>query len=178
MASRPIMARLIAAIKKDGGERYIFDQVIEGIPIKHIMAPYNVTRGMFYWWLQDGGQSRKDTYEIAKSASAEAHVELAGEILEDLVDGCDLTNQQVSLAGKRSDYHRYLARIRDREQFGEKESTAVQINLSIGDSHLAALKELGRMSRIEEIPAEIVEAEFIPIPAPSSPSLEDLFDNA
>jgi len=180
MASRPILARLVKRIIADGGEEYIFNQVIAGTSIAKIMRPYDVTRGMFYWWLKDGGDERADLYREAKTISAEAHADLAGSVFEDITMNEDGTrrsfdNADVSLAKARSDYHRFLARVRDRDQFGEAAENAVVINMNlVGDSHLNALRELGRMKR----PAlQIPEAEFetlAPAETTEEPSLDDL----
>lgn len=151
MASRPVMKKLKADIDKAGGEQFIFDQIVAGVPVRKIMEPFGVTRGMFYWWLRDGGEERAEGYRLAKEASAETHAEIAGLVLDDLAEKRDFSNAEVSLAGKRSDYHRYLARIRDREQFGDSDTAAsLSINLSIGDAHLQALRELGKVSRPAE----------------------------
>ena len=186
MASRPKLKELCAAIEDDGGEQHIFDQVVAGTKIREIMEPYGITRGMFYWWVKDGGEERAEGYRLAKEFSAEAHAEMAGTILEELAVDDDgrrrsFDSADVSLAGKRSDYHRWLARVRDRTQFGEDKGAAVNLNLnlSLQDAHLGALKELGRMTRLQPSPEVIPEAEFeelAPVES-SAPALSDLFED-
>lgn len=162
VASFPVRRRVYAAIDKAGGEDYIFQQVIDGKPIRKIMDEFDVSRGMFYRWLkEDKTGDREAAYEAAKKISAETHAEMEGLLLEEAAaKGHLITPGEVGLLRLRADYHRYLARIRDREQFSEKQGD-INLNMNFGDTHLQALRELGRATLR---------------PPPSAPEVDDIQD--
>ena len=59
------------------------------------------------------------------------------EILDDLEGRPGLSNAEVSAATARANYRRWLASIRNRHEYGEKREVGVNVNMSIGELHLA-----------------------------------------
>lgn len=93
-------------------------------------------------------------------ASGEALAEKAGDVFEDLGESFD--KDDLGKAKAQSEYYRWLARMRDKEGFGEKSGPDVQVNiLSVGEQHLAELMAVGQrhIAPVEllEIPCEVVD---------------------
>jgi hypothetical protein len=168
--SRPVLQRVCAAIEREAleagmsPEELMLGRYIAGESPKKLMARYGVSRDMWYTWLgMDPSGRRRKLYDEAKRLSADAHADISGEVLEDVGDGLTLTSAQVSLANSKSAYHRWLAEVRDRDQYGTKQAPTVQINLGL--DHLTALRELGCD------PGRVVDAEIVEdVPALPSPS--------
>lgn len=154
MPGRPVLRRLEKQIANEGGDEFLLAQVASGLSIDKIMRPFNLCRTMFYQWVHNGGPEREAAWAQAKVESADALVEDGLNLLDDLADTVDPTSAQVSLAGHRANYRKWLAATRNRAVYGEDKS-GVSVNLNIGQLHLDALRVAGRA----ETP-EIQDAEY------------------
>ena len=101
---------------------------------------------------------RERAYQDAKRAAADFHADQGLAVLEDLDD--EATTAQVSLAGKKSDYHRWLATVLDRESYGPK-GQEVNVHLDLGQLHIQALEEV--QGEWEDAEVEVMEAEVEPV---------------
>jgi hypothetical protein len=119
---------------------------------------------MIYDWIHAGGEVREKAWADAKKQSADALVEEGMEILDDPAAG--LMASTMTQAKERANYRKWLASMRDRDQYGDQPAVAAQVNVNVGDLHLAAVRETGKMSNLpaaENSPDEIQEAEVLAI---------------
>lgn len=166
MAGRPFLQMVEDRIERMGGEdEVVFERIAEGVPIREVVADLGCSRSFLYRWRDAKGhkERRRAKWEAAVKASAHALAEDSAVPLEELARNSEgLTNAEVSLAKARSEYRRWLASVRDRDTYGEAKQEAVQVNLSIGQLHLDALRQRGSMHRVRQLEAgEAREAELI-----------------
>jgi transposase-like protein len=132
LASQPKRAAFAAEIEAAGGDGVILDRLRSGETVKAIADTYGVSRGMIYLWKKMGGESRADAWEEARKDSAEALLEDAGEILDDLAvpgengEAPDPSNAQVSVARERAGHRRYLAEKFNREALPPPGGVAIE----------------------------------------------------
>lgn len=164
MAGRPGLRKLAAEIEKRGGEEWIFGEFIGGRSIGEIMRELGFSRTYFYAWMKEGSEeqraARAEAYHQAKILSAEAHVEQAGEILDDLAEQGGVTPAEVQIAIARSKFRQWLAGKRD-GQYSDQKGAGMSLTINVGQLHLDALRQAGRMSgaaAIEVLDAELIEA--------------------
>jgi hypothetical protein len=166
MTGRPKLRAFTRKVEKNGGADAIFERIADGEPIKQIMADYGVSRGMFYLW-KKGDEELELKYKVARELAADAHVENALEILDELEDeGDTVTSAQVGAASARANYRKWLATVQNREQYGDQKG-GVEVTLNVGQLHLDALRSSGTMPSLpagEE--GEVVEAEVLVIEEP------------
>lgn len=144
--------------KLDPGEVYFFGRVASGAKMGEIAEEFGVSRPWLYTWMKLDGRRevRERAYRAAQEAAADFHAEAAGDVLE---LGADPSTAEVSLAGKKSEYHRWLATVLDRERYGPK-GQEVNVSLDLGQLHIQALQEV--QAEWEE-EAEVIEAEVSPV---------------
>jgi len=146
-------------VEDNGGEEWVFGFVAEGHPMRKVAELTGCSsRGLLYSWIKHGGEERKKHLHAARKISAHCLAEDAGEVLDDLADSQVITSAEVSLASSRARYKQWLAGMRNKEDYGEK-SSGVEINLSVGELHLDAL----RRHSAEAIAArteDVVEADY------------------
>lgn len=165
--SRPLLQAINKKIEELGGDEWVFDQIADGKAIGKIAELVGCSRPYLYNWRDQKGpgrEERKRLWAEAIKASAEAHAEKAGEVLDDLSSKDLLIPADVTLATARSKYSQWLAGVRDKEAFGDAKGQ-VNLNLNFGQLHLDALRQAGSMARVkaaevvELMPAEVVEEE-------------------
>lgn len=140
------------------GEVYFFGRIAAGAKMGDLAEEFGVSRPWLYTWLKVKArrQVRQAAYEDAKRAAADYHAEEAGSVLDEVRE--DPTSAEVSLAGKKSDHHRWLATVLDRETYGPK-GQEVNVNLDLGQLHIQALEEV--QGEWEDV--EVMEAEIEPV---------------
>lgn len=123
------------------GEVYFFGRVAAGAKMGEIAKEFGVSRPWLYTWMKDRRRRevREPAYQDAKRAAADYHAEEAGNVLDEVAPGS--SSADVSLAGKKSDHHRWLATVLDREQYGPK-GQEVNVSLDLGQLHIQALEEV------------------------------------
>lgn len=151
MAGKPITRAMVARITKAGGLDAILDRVAISDSLADIATTFEVSRHTLYRWLRKN-EERWSLYLEAKEVSADALVEEAGTILDD-VDAGDGA-PEVSKAKNRADHRRWLATKRDRGQYGDDAAANVQVNVDLGSLHLEALRKVGHMDQLPELEAE------------------------
>jgi transposase-like protein len=156
MAGRPRLTALEKAIERHGGDDdAVFARIADGELIQEIAASFGASAGLLRSWRNAGGQERRAKWAEAMRESAESHAEKSISIADELTDVAILTSADVSSAKLRSEQRRWMAMVRDRETFGEQRGPMVQIQ--IGELHLDALRQRGRMQIT--MPTQVVEAE-------------------
>ena len=186
MAGRPMLANLATRIAELGGDRYVLDQIEDGVRVSQIAAKLQVSRALLSDW-RDLDEDRKAGWHLAMKASAEAHAERGLDELESL-ERKDVTSAEVQLGDKKSKYRQWLAGKRDPATFAEK---GLELNFSVGEIHLNAVASgkdaLAALLRSEPAPgliesgsesdgsSDIVDAEWETIEAmagdPAEPGL-------
>jgi len=155
-----------ALVRANGGDGWVFTMVADGMAMTEVAKALGCSRPYVYSWINAGGEERKRGYQEARKLSAAAKEEQGEEILTDLhknrpVGG--LESSDVSLAVARSNYAKWQAEIRDRENYGGKGQIAV--NVSIGSLHLDALRARGPRTAVavpvEEPVLELAPAEVV-----------------
>lgn len=167
-------------VEANGGDDWVFSFVEDGLSMKRVAEETGCSsRGLLYSWIKLGGDERKARLKAARKISAHSLAEDAGEVLDSLADEQVITSADVSLASSRARYKQWLAGMRNREDYGEK--AGVEINLSVGELHLDALRRHSADAiaarptpRVEEAEYEMVEeGEVEALPAPSEDALPD-----
>lgn len=166
MAGQPITRQLADRIESDGGDDVILGRVASGEAVKSIAADHGVSYETLRKWI-NATPERRTAYEQAKSDSADALVEEAGEILDDANTD---SAPQVTKAVKRAEHRRWLAAKRDREQYGDDKGLG-QVAGDLGALFLGALRQAGSMAEHEQIP--VAEVELIGEPEGDDPSSPD-----
>lgn len=151
MPGRPKLMAFAKRVKDE--ELDIFDRVMDGESIRSIMQDYDVSRGMFYLWL-DLDPKRKEAYRKAREIAGHALAEDSGAVLDELHADGDFTPAEVTLAKERANWKRWYAGVQN-EDYAPKRDGKVEI--SIGQLHLAALTKAAAAPAIE---ARVEEAEY------------------
>jgi hypothetical protein len=105
---------------------------------------------------------RAELFAAAKKAKAEWHAARSGGVLDDLADDPTriLTAPEVSLANSRSNWHKWMASVTDRDTFGEKQQ-AVNVNVNLNDLHFNALLSHGKVPQLPAPEIPTIQAEVI-----------------
>lgn len=168
MAGRPLLRKLSREIAERGGDSVIMEKIRDGQTMGSIAAEFGVSRPMIYQWIHKGGEEREKAWELAKKLSGESLVEDGMRILDDLAEEDRVMppeTSEVTLAKARSEYRRWLASVRNRDEFGKKGGD-VNVQVNLHDMHLDALRNKGRMAipeaeydEVESRDAELLEGE-------------------
>jgi hypothetical protein len=154
MSGRPKLRAFSKKVDAAGGEDMIFERVAGGETIRSIMSDFGVSRGMFYLWMKEGDDARKEKYDVARRLSADALVEQGLDILDGL-EGEELSSADVGAASARANYRKWLAGVRNRDEYGDAQA-AINVNLNVGQMHIDAMRN-----------AEIPAAEYEVLPGES-----------
>ena len=169
MPSRPKLTALSQHIEANGGEDWVFEFVAEGLSMKKVAEAVGASsRGMLYSWIKAGGEERKQKLKAARRESAHNLAEDGVGILDDLADAQLVTSPEVSLASSRANYRKWLAGVRNREEYGERSAL---VEISIGDLHLEAL------ARHSAARLPIPEAEYEVIDVGRRKNLSDVLED-
>ena len=153
VTGQPIARRLAGLIVDDGGDAAVLDRVADGEPMVDIAKTYKISRSTLMRWVKKD-EARHAAYLVAKSESADALVEEAGEIL----DGASTeTGPDVQKAKERAAHRRWLASKRDRAQYGDDAKALIAVNVDLSSLHLDALREAGHMDQIPEAEVELLD---------------------
>jgi hypothetical protein len=172
MAGQPVLRKLERYIAERGGDQWLFDRLAAGESVGAVAASIileghgQISRPFLYTWRNAGGEDRRTGWRLALEESADAHAEIAGEVLEGLPE--DPTSAQVSLAGRRSAYRQWLAAKRNREVYGDGPQQQVNVNLlSLDDLYRQALQQHGHMGR-EALTGRLTDAGSEPALLPAN----------
>jgi hypothetical protein len=136
-----------------GGDDWFFDHIIDGKKMQWIADQLGCSRPLLYRWL-DEKDHRREALKEARKLAAHTHVEDADASFDDL-DLTTVTSAQVQMVTSRANYKKWLASCSNREEYGT-DKVGVQVNLSVGDLHLDALRVKGGPPPVAEVmPVEV-----------------------
>lgn len=157
MPSRPKLRQFERHIENLGGDHVVFDQIAAGDTMEEVAssfrgflkgAPEFPSRSWMYVWIHHGGEERERAWQRAKETASHALVERAGEILEN--EGPDgepmppATSAEASWLKQRAEHAKWLAGKFNEDDYGEKKDET-NVNISVADLHLDALRSAGSM---------------------------------
>ncbi len=158
MPGRRKLAAFEAHVQENGGDDWVFEFVAEGLSMKKVAEKVGASsRGMLYLWIGKD-EERQAKLRKARELSAHSVAEDAGEILDDLAEEDHITSADVSLATGRVKYRQWLAEMRNRTEFGS--SAGVQVNVSVGDLHLDALRRHSAAAIAARVEEPVEDAEY------------------
>jgi hypothetical protein len=144
MAGRPKLRSLKLRIAETGGYETLLDRIASGTSMRRLAEDYVTSPSQLAFLLKK--PEWNDKFMMAKAIAAGVQVEDAFEgVKRAMPEDVNVKRLQFEAAMK-------LAGVFDRATFGEQKQQ-VQVNLSIGDLHLQALKQVGQGITID---AEVV----------------------
>ncbi len=123
------------------------------MPARDVSRKAKATSGLTGRWRhgtvgsRHPGEDREAGWQAAKRQSADALVDEGLEILDAPADG--ISSADVQLRRYRANHRRWMAGVRNREEYGDQ-PPQVNVGLSIGDLSLEALKSGGSMDLLPE----------------------------
>lgn len=136
MAGFPMRRALEKKIEDLGGIEFVSAHIAQGMTIGRLAEFIECSRPMLSFWINQT-EERKNAVLAARKLKAE---KLAEDAL-DIADSADESSATaVNKARLQVDTRKWMASKLDPEAFGEKQ--APQVNISIGDMHLQALKQI------------------------------------
>lgn len=144
MAGRPKLRSLKLRIIETGGYEALLDRIASGTTLRELASIYATSPQQIALLLNK--PEWKEKFDEAKRVAANVRVEDAYEgVKRAMPEDVNVKRLQFEAAMK-------LATVFDRPTFGEQKQS-VQVNLSIGDLHLQALKQVNQGITID---AEVV----------------------
>lgn len=132
MAGRPKLRSLKVRIIETGGYESLLDKIASGTSMRRLAEEYQTSPSQLAFLLKKPEWNEK--FMMAKAIAAGVQVEDAFEgVKKAIPEDVNVKRLQFEAAMK-------LASVFDRATFGEQKQQ-VQVNLSIGDLHLQALKQ-------------------------------------
>jgi hypothetical protein len=132
MAGRPKLRSLKVRIIETGGYESLLDKIASGTSMRRLAEEYQTSPSQLAFLLKK--PEWNDKFMTAKAIAAGVQVEDAFEgVKKAIPEDVNVKRLQFEAAMK-------LASVFDRATFGEQKQQ-VQVNLSIGDLHLQALKQ-------------------------------------
>jgi hypothetical protein len=132
MAGRPKLRSLKVRIIETGGYESLLDKIASGTSMRRLAEEYQTSPSQLAFLLKKPEWNEK--FMMAKAIAAGVQVEDAFEgVKRAMPEDVNVKRLQFEAAMK-------LASVFDRATFGEQKQQ-VQVNLSIGDLHLQALKQ-------------------------------------
>jgi transposase-like protein len=138
MAGTPVKRALFAKIEQLGGIEFVCAHIAEGMTIGRLAEFLECSRPLLSFWINQT-EERKEAVLRARKLKAEKLAEDALEIA-DSVD--ETTIGGVNKARLQVETRKWMASKLDPEGYGEQKQA--QVNISIGDLHLQALKQTNK----------------------------------
>lgn len=165
MAGRPKLRAAVKAIEAKGGAELITEHLHAGGTITGLADKLGVTRGTLYTAIRANDDFRK-AYEAAKEGAAEAHAEQGFIIWNELKKerreerknadpdsrAAELNAVDIAIAKESGNWHRFMAESWNQKTYGKRGD--VNLNISVGDMHLDALR---KMKVVEDVDAKLIE---------------------
>ena len=141
MSGQPIIA---AQRKKliEAGEEKIFAKLSGGMTTVATIKHFGVGNRAFYKWL-DSDEGRRERYFLARKQWADMIAEEVVDIADGAVDAHDATVRKL-----RIDARKWVASRVNPDNWAERRDPL--LNISLGDQHLSALKDLVNGQLIEQ----------------------------
>jgi hypothetical protein len=141
MAGFPMRRALEKKIEELGGIEFVSSHIAEGMTIGRLAEFIECSRPMLSFWINQT-EDRKNAVLSARKLKAE-------KLAEDAMDIADCASSSaVNKARLQVDTRKWMASKLDPEGFGEKSNT--EVNISIGDLHLQALKHMGKAIEVTD----------------------------
>jgi hypothetical protein len=139
MAGFPIRRALEKKIEEMGGIEFVCAHVAQGMTLNRLAEFIECSRPMLSFWINHT-EERRVAVLNARKLKAE---KLAEEALEIADQSDETSNSGVNKARLQVDTRKWLAGKLDPEAYGDTAKT--QVNISMGDLHLQALKHMGKV---------------------------------
>ena len=133
MPGRPIIREQMRKIN-EVGEDAIFSALAGGKPVVQTIEALQVGRRAFYAWL-DAAQGRRERYEQARRFCADSLAEETLAIADGTIDAHDATVRKLRIQSRQ-----WLAGNMNPDKW--RESKGPLVNVTLGDQHLQALKNI------------------------------------
>jgi hypothetical protein len=139
MAGFPMRRALEKKIESLGGIEFVTSHIAQGMTIGRLAEFIECSRPMLSFWINHTDE-RRDAVLKARKLKAE---KLAEEALEIADEADETSNSGVNKARLQVDTRKWMASKLDPENYGDTAKT--QVNISLGDLHLQALKHMGKV---------------------------------
>ncbi len=140
MPGRPIIREQIRKIN-EVGEDAILSALAGGKPVVQTIDSLQVGRRAFYKWL-DSAEGRRERYEQARRYCADSLAEETLAIADGAVDAHDATVRKLRIQSRQ-----WLAGNMNPDKW--RETKGPLVNVTLGDQHLQALKDISGSVVIE-----------------------------
>ncbi len=157
MSGQPKRRKMEQQLEELGGIEWLCEQIADGRSLREVAATdFECSRWLIQRWVH-ADPDRQACYEAAKREGAAAMVE-EGKTLLDTAD--EHSTAAVQKARFRADYRKWYAGVLDRKGFGPP-NQRTEVNLTIGELHLAALQASGgpKHQTLPEAPADVPRLE-------------------
>lgn len=144
MAGFPMRRALEKKIEELGGIEFVSAHIAQGMTIGRLAEFIECSRPMLSFWINQT-EERKNAVLSAKKLKAEKLAEDALDIADD-ADGT--SSSAVNKARLQVDTRKWMASKLDPEGYGDK---SMEVNISVGDLHLQALKHMGKAIEAQEV---------------------------
>jgi lipopolysaccharide biosynthesis regulator YciM len=144
MAGFPMRRALEKKIEELGGIEFVSSHIAEGMTIGRLAEFIECSRPMLSFWINQT-EERKNAVLAARKLKAEKLAEDAMDIA-DFADGS--SSAAVNKARLQVDTRKWMASKLDPEGYGDK---SMEVNISVGDLHLQALKHMGKAIEATEV---------------------------
>ena len=141
MSGRPILREQLRKLDELGEEK-IFSVIEGGMTTRAAIKHFEVGNRTFYKWL-DSDEGRRQRYFQARKRWADMIAEEVVDIADGAVDAHDATVRKL-----RIDARKWVASRVNPDEWGERRDPL--LNISLGDQHLTALKDLMNGQLIEQ----------------------------
>ena len=145
MAGFPMRRALEKKIEELGGIEFVTAHIAQGMTIGRLAEFIECSRPMLSFWINHTDE-RRDAVLAARKLKAE---KLAEEALEIADEADETSNSGVNKARLQVDTRKWMASKLDPENYGDTAKT--QVNISLGDLHLQALKHMGKVEVVETL---------------------------
>ena len=139
MAGYPMRRALEKKIEEMGGIEFVAAHISQGMTIGRLAEFIECSRPMLSFWINHT-EERRVAVLNARKLKAEKLAEEALEIADEVDES---SNSGVNKARLQVDTRKWLAGKLDPEAYGDTAKT--QVNISMGDLHLKALKHMGKV---------------------------------
>ena len=144
MAGFPMRRALEKKIEDLGGIEFVSAHIAQGMTIGRLAEFIECSRPMLSFWINHT-EERKNAVLSARKLKAEKLAEDALDIADE-ADGS--SSSAVNKARLQVDTRKWMAAKLDPEGFGDK---SMEVNISVGDLHLQALKHMGKAIENQEV---------------------------
>lgn len=147
MAGKALRKRILSDVEANGGVDWLFDQIASGMTVAKLAEQYGCTRSYISRTL-NANEEYKRALEQARVEAADALVEEGLEMV-DRLDGNSSSNE-IAATREKINWRKFMAGSMNQNKYGTRPQT--NVNISIGDLHLDALRKVN--AELRDIEAE------------------------